>query len=124
LAGGIALAAAALLVACTALVGNPSSLSGRSDVLRPDELAEIENRAKFCGVYDDPVQCLKDHIASQHRYWTSREVREELFKTMKGLAELEVRDTFSPPAPPACRPCTPACARQFARCRRMLHHII
>ena len=101
MAGGIALAAAALLVACAALVGSPS----RSNVLRPDELAEIENRAKFCGVYDDPVQCLKDHIASQHRYWTSREVREELFKTMKGLAELEVRDA-SPPLlsrPPATR---------------------
>lgn len=93
------MAAAALLV-CAALVGSPGGQASRSDSLRPDELAEIENRAKYCGVYDDPVQCLKDHIASQHRYWTAREVREELFKTMKGLAELEVSSTLRPNHPP------------------------
>lgn len=88
----VAATAAVLLVALAALLGGPGR---RRDGLLQADLDDIAHRATFCGAFDDPVQCLRDHISSRHRYWTAKEVREELWTTMKGLAELEVS-----PCPP------------------------
>jgi hypothetical protein len=43
-------------------------------------------------VFSDPAECERQRSDGVHKYWTHAEVREELWKTMKGLAELELRE--------------------------------
>lgn len=46
----------------------------------------------YCSVFSDPAECEKQRSDGVHKYWTPAEIREELWKTMKGLAELELRE--------------------------------
>ena len=47
----------------------------------------------YCSVFSDPAECEKQRGDTVHKYWTEPELRDELWKTMKGLAEVT-----------ACRP--------------------
>jgi hypothetical protein len=49
-------------------------------------------RCFFCSVFSDPAECERQRSDGVHKYWTQAELREELWKTMKGLAELELRE--------------------------------
>ena len=46
----------------------------------------------YCSVFSDSEECEQQKEESEHKYWTSAQVRKELWDTMKGLAELETRE--------------------------------
>jgi hypothetical protein len=46
----------------------------------------------YCAVFMDPTECDKQRVEGKAKYWTDAEVRAELWKTMKALAELELRE--------------------------------
>jgi hypothetical protein len=76
-------------VTCMHLL-SPSTTSTAPVLLGQDGTDDAAEGLSPCSGSDDPVECLERHRRSSHRYWTKGEVNEELYKTMKGLAELEV----------------------------------
>lgn len=46
----------------------------------------------YCSVFADPAECERQRGSGQYKYWSAEEVKTELWKTMKALAELELRE--------------------------------
>ena len=61
-----------------------------SVLLGQDDTGDLLGMPASCSDSEDAVDCIQSHQKSRHRYWMKSDVKEELFKTMKGLAELEV----------------------------------
>ena len=69
----------------------PSETQGRED----DALVDVDKTPAadpYCSVFGDPAECEKQKQDGLHLYWSPLQVRGELWKTMKALAELEMRE--------------------------------
>ena len=93
-AGGVA-----LLVACLCLVASSQfgGIMGNGVVLEenPLDMVDAEKtpaRNPYCSVFADPSECEKQMQDGIYKTWSEDQVRQELWKTMKALAELEVRE--------------------------------
>ena len=90
------LAAALCLLAGSAqrsLLGQGVALDeGPED--EPDLIdAEAEpHRNPYCSVFADPADCEKEMQDGVYKTWNEDDVRQELWRTMKALAELELRE--------------------------------
>jgi len=51
-----------------------------------------KNADTYCEVFADPTECEKQKVEGMPKYWSDAELRSELWKTMKALAELELRE--------------------------------
>lgn len=76
----------------------PGTLAPNSvakEAARTQMLGETGSPAEktYCSVFQDPTECEKQAVRGTMKYWTNMEVRGELWKTMKALAELELRES-------------------------------
>ena len=46
----------------------------------------------YCNTFADPTECEDQKVKGRQKFWTSTELRAELWKTMKALGELEIRE--------------------------------
>jgi len=77
-------------------------MMGRGVALVEDSIAEGEpdmvdaekepERNPYCSVFADPTECERQMQDGIYKTWSEDEVRQELWKTMKALAELELRE--------------------------------
>ena len=51
---------------------------------------QLEDR--YCELFSDPAECEQQRVDGVQKYWTAAGLREELWKTMSALAELEIRE--------------------------------
>jgi len=49
--------------------------------------------ATYCAVFSDPAECEEQAVKGTMKYWTTLQVKGQLWKTMKALAELELRES-------------------------------
>ena len=91
-----------LLVAalCFAASSQLGSMMGSGVSLEPEfedqpDLVDSEKAPEnnpYCSVFADPSECEKQMLDGVYRTWSPTEVRQELWTTMKALAELELRE--------------------------------
>jgi len=104
-AGGVALAVAALCLAASAewsgmmgrgVQGLRRSVLSAADAVEgePDmiDAEKTPHQNPYCSVFADPSECEKQMQDGMYKTWSEDEVRQELWKTMKALAELELRE--------------------------------
>jgi hypothetical protein len=93
-----------LLVAAVCLLASSQwgGMMGQGVALDESEMAADEpdlidaekepERNPYCSVFADPTECERQMQDGIYKTWSEDEVRQELWKTMKALAELELRE--------------------------------
>jgi hypothetical protein len=66
-----------------------STAEGEPDMVDAEKEPE---RNPYCSVFADPTECERQMQDGIYKTWSEDEVRQELWKTMKALAELELRE--------------------------------
>jgi len=76
------------------MMGKGVALGSEGPEDEPDLIdAEKEpHQNPYCSVFADPSECQKQMQDGIYKTWSEDEVRQELWKTMKALAELELRE--------------------------------
>ena len=80
---------AILLVSAYSNSFEDSSVRAELDLVNADASPTSNT---YCSIFADPEECEQQKEGSEHKYWTKAEIRNELWNTMKGLAELEIRE--------------------------------
>lgn len=97
-AGSIALVVAALCLVASSqwgdMMGKGVVLGADSPEDEPDLIDAEKEPAQnpYCSVFADPSECEKQMQDGIYKTWSEDEVRQELWKTMKAMAELELRE--------------------------------
>jgi len=92
-AGPVALETGA--TAETVLGPQPGAVApnSRARTIMLSMLSENPEDETYCAVFSDPAECKKQVVKGTMKYWTGMQVKGELWKTMKALAELELRES-------------------------------
>ncbi|KAJ1469339.1 hypothetical protein T484DRAFT_1852079 [Baffinella frigidus] len=81
---------AALALVCVAVaVSQWDSSRGRAELVTQGAPGETNPSAidDYCDLFSDPAECRAQRPKGKEAYWTHDEVKNELWRTMKALAE-------------------------------------
>jgi hypothetical protein len=65
------------------------AMEGEPDMI---DAEKTPHQNPYCSVFADPSECEKQMQDGMYKTWSEDEVRQELWKTMKAMAELELRE--------------------------------
>ncbi len=71
------------------VLSNADAMEGEPDMIDAEKSPQ---QNPYCSVFADPSECEKQMQDGMYKTWSEDEVRQELWKTMKALAELELRE--------------------------------
>jgi hypothetical protein len=74
--------------------GDGAQANARQDAGTDDKPGEkTPSEDTYCAVFSDPSECAKQRTEGRLPFWSTAAVKGELWKTMKALAELELRES-------------------------------
>eukprot|EP00286_Rhodomonas_abbreviata_P000936 CAMPEP_0181288560 /NCGR_PEP_ID=MMETSP1101-20121128/399_1 /TAXON_ID=46948 /ORGANISM="Rhodomonas abbreviata, Strain Caron Lab Isolate" /LENGTH=2254 /DNA_ID=CAMNT_0023392693 /DNA_START=96 /DNA_END=6861 /DNA_ORIENTATION=+ len=87
------------IASCIYVVGGfwATQMGGEVELIDESEVGAVNAertpaKDTYCSVFSDPAECDQQRGEGQYRYWNAEQVKTELWKTMKALAELELRE--------------------------------